>query len=117
MGLISNVLLANANLEEKKEPNCGERLRRQASRPERLTGAVLGLPLQTLAVGEGDDVGRGVDAAPGAAAPHALHGLAGAVGTAGAQGAGGLTGGGAPALWAPWERDGGKKGLRGGTGN
>ena len=51
----------------------------------RLTCTVLRLPLQTLSVGEGDDVGRGVDAALRAAAPHALHGLAGAVGTVGAQ--------------------------------
>lgn len=49
-----------------------------------LTTAVLGLPLQTLSIGEGDDVRRGVDAALRAAAPHALHGLAGAVGAAGA---------------------------------
>lgn len=59
---------------------------------ESLTSAVLGLPLQTLAVGEGDDVRRGVHAALGAAAPHALHGLAGTVGTAGAQSTGSLTG-------------------------
>lgn len=52
-----------------------------------LTRAILGLPLQTLSVGEGDHVGGGVDAALSAAAPHALHGLAGAVGAAVALGA------------------------------
>ena len=67
-----------------------------------LTRAVLRLPLQTLAVGEGDDVGRRVDAALRAAAPHALHGLAGAVGAAGAQRAGRLAGPGARALRTPW---------------
>ena len=56
-----------------------------------LTGAVSSLPLQTLSVGEGDDVGVGVHTTLGAAAPHTLHGLAGAVGTGGAQGAGRLT--------------------------
>lgn len=49
------------------------------------------LPLQTLAVREGDDVGIGVHAAFGASTPHALHGLAGAVITGGAKGAWGLT--------------------------
>lgn len=52
---------------------------------EALTQAVSRLPLQTLAVREGDDIGGGVHAAPRAAAPHALHGLAGAVGTGGVQ--------------------------------
>lgn len=57
-----------------------------------LTSTVLGLPLQTLSVGEGDDVRRRVHTALCTAAPHALHGLTGAVGTAGAQRAGRLTG-------------------------
>lgn len=56
-----------------------------------LTGAILSLPLQTLSVGEGDDISRGIHAALGAAAPHTLHGLAGAVGTVGTQSAGRLT--------------------------
>lgn len=67
----------------------------------RLTDTVLGLPLQTLSVGEGDDVGRGVDAALCTAAPHALHGLTGAVGAAGAQRAGGLTRTSTLTLWTP----------------
>lgn len=57
-----------------------------------LTHTISGLPLQALAVGEGDDVGGGVHAALGAAAPHALHGLAGAVGAVGVQRAGLLAG-------------------------
>lgn len=52
-----------------------------------LTRAGSRLPLQTLPVGEGDDVGVGVHAAPGAAAPHALHAAARAVGARGPQGA------------------------------
>lgn len=47
-----------------------------------LTGAGGSLPLQTLSIGEGDDVGVGVHAALGAAAPHALHAIARAVGAA-----------------------------------
>lgn len=58
--------------------------------PGALTGAGGRLPLQALSVREGDDVGVGVHAAPGAAAPHALHAVAGAVGTRGPQGAGHL---------------------------
>ena len=50
-----------------------------------LTRAVLGLPLQTLSVGEGHDVGAGVHAALAAAAPHALHALAGAVAAGGVE--------------------------------
>lgn len=53
-----------------------------------LRGAGGRLPLQALSVGEGDDVGVGVHAAPRAAAPHALHAAAGAVGAGGPQGAG-----------------------------
>lgn len=56
-----------------------------------LTHAVSCLPLQTLAIGKGDDVGIGVHATFGASTPHALHGLAGAVLTRGAQRAGRLT--------------------------
>lgn len=56
-----------------------------------LRHAVSRLPLQTLAVGKGDDVGIRVHTAFGASTPHALHGLAGAVLTSGAQGAGRLT--------------------------
>lgn len=52
-----------------------------------LRGAGGRLPLQALSVREGDDVGVGVHAALGAAAPHALHAVAGAVGTRGPQGA------------------------------
>lgn len=74
---------------------------RSTTRRRRLTAAVLGLPLQTLSVGEGDDVGRRVDAALRAAAPHALHGLTGAVGAAGALGARRLTGTGALVLQVP----------------
>lgn len=50
-----------------------------------LTHTLSSLPLQTLAVREGDDVRSGVDAALCAAAPHALHGLAGAVATVAVQ--------------------------------
>jgi len=49
------------------------------------------LPLQALAVREGDDVRVGIHTALGAATPHTLHGLTGAVGTGGSQGAGHLT--------------------------
>lgn len=52
-----------------------------------LTRAGRSLPLQALPIREGDDVGVGVHAALGAAAPHALHAVAGAVGTRGPQGA------------------------------
>lgn len=52
-----------------------------------LGGAGGGLPLQTLAIREGDDVRVGVHTALGAAAPHALHAVAGAVGAGGPQGA------------------------------
>lgn len=68
---------------------------------QRLTGAVLGLPLQTLSVGEGDHVGRGVDTALHTAAPHALHGLAGAVGAGAALRARRLAGTGALILHVP----------------
>lgn len=57
-----------------------------------LTSTILGLPLQTLAVGEGNDIRRGVYTALSTSTPHALHGLAGAVGTAGAQSTRRLTG-------------------------
>lgn len=57
-----------------------------------LTHTLSSLPLQTLAVREGDDVGGGVDAALCAAAPHALHCLAGAVAAVAVQRAGLLTG-------------------------
>lgn len=50
-----------------------------------LTHAVSCLPLQALAVGEGDDVGVGVHAAFGASTPHALHALACAVLASSAQ--------------------------------
>lgn len=70
-----------------------------------LTATVSGLPLQTLAVGEGDDVSIWIHTAPVAAAPHALHGLAGAVGTGGPQGTGHLTGAHAE-VWAHWESQG-----------
>lgn len=66
-----------------------------------LTATVSSLPLQTLAIGEGDDVSIGVHTAPGAAAPHAFHCLAGAVGTGGPQGAGHLTRAHAE-VWAHW---------------
>lgn len=57
-----------------------------------LTDTISRLPLQTLAIGERDDVGSGVDTALRTAAPHALRGLAGAVGAAGVQRARLLTG-------------------------
>lgn len=57
-----------------------------------LTHAISGLPLQTLAIGERNDIGGGVDTALRAAAPHALHGLVGAVGAVGVQRARLLTG-------------------------
>ncbi len=66
-----------------------------------LTATVSSLPLQALAVGEGDDVRIGIHTALGAATPHALHGLAGAVGAAGSQGAGNLTWTHAK-VWAHW---------------
>ncbi len=57
-----------------------------------LTATVSSLPLQALAVGEGDEVRIGIHTALGAATPHALHGLAGAVGAAGSQAQGILHG-------------------------
>lgn len=56
-----------------------------------LTHTVSSLPFQTLAIGEGDDVGIGVHAALGAATPHAFIRLAGAVLTGRMQRAGCLT--------------------------
>lgn len=45
------------------------------------------MPLQTLSIWEGDDVGIGVHASFGAAAPHTFHAIARAVGTGCPQGA------------------------------
>lgn len=45
------------------------------------------MPLQTLSIWEGDDVGIGVHASFGAAAPHTFHAIARAVGTGRPQGA------------------------------